>query len=38
MILKLKSLKSFIFKCMKVLKDETIQQDVRNENLNEKEK
>ena len=38
MLLKLKLLKSFIFKCMKILKNETIQQDMRNESVNENEK
>ena len=38
MLLKLKLLKSFIFKCMKILKNKTIQQDMRNESVNENEK
>ena len=38
MLLKLKLLKSFIFKCMKIFKNETIQQDMRNESVNENEK
>ena len=38
MLLKLKLLKSFIFKYMKIFKNETIQQDMRNESVNENEK